>query len=54
VRVPLAHLNAAGRVLGGVAVQSDQVGAFWIDDLRLVAAVVYQLYMPVVVTASAP
>lgn len=54
VRVPLEHLDAAGRVLGGVAVQSDQAGEFWIDDLRLVAAVDYSLYAPAILASGTP
>jgi len=47
VRVPLEHLNAGGRALGGVAVQAEGAGVFWVDDLRLVAA--GGAYMPLVV-----
>lgn len=51
VRVPLAHLNADGRVLGGVAIQGDRSGAFWIDDLRLIAAD-SGVYAPIVLTPA--
>lgn len=38
VRLPLEHLNAGGMALGGVAIQADRPGTFWIDDMRLLAA----------------
>ena len=50
VRLPLEHLNAGGRVLGGVAIQGDRTGTFWIDDLRLVAAD-SDVYAPIILTA---
>jgi hypothetical protein len=51
VRIPLSDLNAAGRSLVTIAIQ-DRSGqgsnAFWVDEIRLVAAVTWRVYLPVV------
>lgn len=49
VRLPLEHLAADGRVLGGMAIQAAQTGTFWVDELRLVAADT-GVYAPIILT----
>lgn len=51
VRIPLSDLNAAGRSLVRIAIQnrSGQAStAFWVDEIRLVGAVTWRVYLPVV------
>lgn len=50
VRIPLSDLNAGGRSLAQIAIQNrnDEAStAFWVDEIRLVGAVTWRVYLPV-------
>jgi hypothetical protein len=49
-RIPLSHLDAADRTLARVSIR-DRSGqastGFWVDEIRLVGAVTWRVYLPV-------
>jgi len=58
VRIPLSELNAAERSLSSIFIQNggEQTTAFWVDEIRLVAATdghgaELPVYLPAVVNA---